>query len=374
MPRPHHAGGILTVDLNKIAENYGRLKSLLNGVTCGAVVKADAYGLGLSEVSQRLFREGCRDFFVALTDEGLSLRQDLRENGSSARIYVLNGVERGAEDLFVERDLIPVLNQLDEIKRWGVAGDRHSKPLPAIVNFDTGMARLGLDTLETDKLLADQSHLSAIDVRYIMSHLACSDESDNELNNQQNNKLKDISDKLDKDYSVSLSNSGGVFLGPEYHYQLARPGAALYGIKSSDLQTNQIAQVVRLQGKILQTRFVDTNMTVGYGATHSVIRNSRLATVALGYGDGLFRALSNRGSGYIGEHRAPIVGRVSMDLVTLDVTDIPEQETAPGVMVDFLTQHHTVDDLARDAGTIGYEVLTALGNRYHRRYIGGISA
>ena len=241
-------------------------------------------------------------------------------------------------------------------------------PLVADVHVDTGMARLGLPPDETETLIREPGRLDGIKLATLMSHLACADEPDHPLNRQQ---LADFlrTRQAFADVKASFANSSGLFLGPEYHFDLARPGVALYGVGPRPGEPNPMAQVVRLQGKILQVRDVDRPQTVGYGATHRVTRRGRVATVGVGYADGYPRSLSNTGSGYMGDTRVPIVGRVSMDLITLDVSDVPGAVARPGALVELIGPHNTVDDVAADAGTIGHEILTGLGSRYHRVYL-----
>jgi alanine racemase len=360
-----HAGAILTIDLDAVAANWRLLRDRLGRAECAAVLKADAYGLGLAPVARRLAREGCRSFFVAQSGEALNLRALLPE----ADIYVLNGLAHGAEADYAAHNLRPVLNTLDEIARWRIACRAAGAALPAVLNIDTGMARLGLAPDEVDALADEPDGLDGIRVVYTMSHMACAYARANPMNESQR-RLFDAARSRLPPCSASFANSPGIFLGPEYHYDLARPGAALFGLQPQSGEPNPMAQVVRLQGKILQLRRVDRGMTVGYGATHRFAEPRLLATVAVGYGDGYFRTLGNRGSGFIGDIRVPVVGRISMDLVTFDVTDAPGREVVPGATIDIVGPRHDIDALAAEAGTIGYEVLTALGSRYHRAYLG----
>lgn len=368
------AGGVLTIDLGAIAANWmllsGRLRA---GAACGAVVKADAYGLGLAPVSRALFAAGCRSFFVALPDEGLALRRVLPD----AEICVFNGVDATTARDMAAAGLTPVLNHLGQVADWRAAAAETRPParLPAFLHVDTGMTRLGLGEEEVAALADDPALTAGLHLTGVMSHLACADQPGHALNDEQRARFDAARVRLAPLAigRASLANSSAIFLGPEYHYDLARPGAALYGIAPQPPEPNPMRQVVGLKAKILQTHRIDTPRTVGYGATHRAERGRRIATVAVGYADGYLRSLSGAASAHVGRNIVRVVGRVSMDLITIDVTDVPEAEARPGAFVDLIGPHHTADDLAREAGTIGYEILTALGPRYARHYLGGPS-
>lgn len=372
MTRADTAGAILTIDLDAIAGNWRLLRGkLAPGAACAAVVKADAYGLGATRVAPALARAGCRDFFVATLDEGIALRAVLPE----AAVHVLGAPIPSNEPEFAAHHLIPTLNSPNDVAAWIAFGRRGGHPLPADMHVDTGMRRLGLSAKELAALCDAPEKLRALTLDYFISHLACADEPDHPLNREQWRAFTDAI-ALVRDarggapVKTSFANSSGIFLGPEYHFDLARPGAALYGIAPQSGAPNPLAQVVRLQGKILQVRDVDTPQTVGYGATHRITGPGRIATVAAGYADGYPRSLSNKGVCFIGDFQVPVVGRVSMDLITLDVTAVPESLARPGALVDLIGPRNPVDSVGDAAGTIGYEVLTRLGKRYHRVYVG----
>lgn len=360
-------GAILTIDLAAIADNYRLVQQRLGTASCAGVVKADAYGLGAARVAPALWAAGCRVFFVATLGEGADLRAVL----PAAEIQVLGGdVATTAVD-HAALGLRPVLNSLDEIAAWRAEAGRQGRALAATIHLDTGMSRLGLAPAELDILVAEPDRLAGIEVALVMSHLACSDEPAHPQNALQLAAFRRaLACFRPAGARLSFANSGGVFLGRDYHFDLARPGAALYGLRPQAGVPNPLRQVLRLQGKILQLRDVDTGTSVGYGATHRVARPARLATVGVGYADGYLRSLSNRGSAVVGGRRVPVVGRVSMDLITLDVSDVPAQALRPGDLVDLIGPDNPVDDLADQAGTIGYEILTSLGRRYARRYVG----
>ncbi len=374
VPDPH-AGAVLTIDLDAITANYHSLTDRLGGVKPAAVVKADGYGLGAGPVAATLAKAGCRVFFVALLEEGIRLRHALNEAGDSdfvnAEIHVLGGLMPGTEETFDASRLIPVLGSLDQIHNWKQYCARLDQPLPCDIHVDTGMARLGLPPEELAKLEIEPSRVDSLNIHFVISHLACTDETDHPKNAEQLDAFRHVRRVLPQG-RASLANSSGIFLGTDYHFDLARPGAALYGIAPVQGQANPMAQVIRLQGKIAQVRGVDTPQTVGYGATHRAEGPARIATVPVGYADGYLRYLSNKGSGYIGNIPVPVVGRVSMDLITLDITDVPEHLCPVGGLVDLIGPNNPVDQVADEAGTIGYEILTSLGNRYHRVYVGGI--
>ncbi|MEE8515395.1 MAG: alanine racemase [Alphaproteobacteria bacterium] len=368
-PAAEPAGGVLTIDCGAVAANYRQLRTQLGQARCGAVVKADAYGLGMGEIAPALAAAGCEDFFVALIEEGVKLRALLAQ----AKIYVFNGADGGGADALLEHGLIPALNDPGQIAAYARAAGATGTSAPAVLNIDTGMTRLGLGPGDIEALVAAPERLRGIDVGYVMTHLACASEPDHPLNRDQlsafaraRRQLKGVCDA-----PATLANSAAIFLGPEYHFDLARPGAALYGLVPHPGRPNPMAQVVQLQGRILQVRDVDSPMTVGYGATHRVRSKGRIATVSVGYADGYGHGLSNRGSAYIGDIRVPVVGRVSMDLITLDVSDVPMDRATPGAFVELIGEHLSLDAVADAAGTIGYEVLTRLGHRLHRVYVGG---
>lgn len=370
------AGGILRVDLAAIAGNYRLLQSrLTGGAACGAVVKADAYGLGLAQVAPALFAAGCREFFVALLDEAIALRAALPE----AAIHVFAGANAASAGEFTRHGLIPVLNHLGQIADFAAHARRLGASLAADIHIDSGMNRLGLPAAELAALAAQPTLLDGLRLQLAMSHLACGDEPDHPLNGAQRERFIAARRQVPAlaAAKASFANSAGVFLGADFHFDLARTGAALYGLAPQLGRPNPMAQVVRLQGRILQVRDVDSPMTVGYGAAHKVTSKGRIATVGIGYADGYLHALTNRGHAHVGDIQVPVVGRVSMDLITLDVSRVPPALCSPDCLVDLIGPHCPPDTLARDAGTIGYEILTSLGRRYPRIYTGmtsGVSA
>lgn len=360
------AGALLTIDLDAIAGNWRRLQALGAPAECGTVLKADGYGLGAVPVGRALFAAGARSFFVAHLEEGIALRAALGE----ARIVVLNGLLPGLAADYTAHSLIPALNDPGEIAAWAGHAKALGTALPGFVQLDSGMNRLGLMPEEQARLVADPTRLDGIAPVTWMTHLACAEEAGNPMNRAQLDRFRQAVAKLPK-APVSIANSSGIFLGPDFHGDLTRPGAALYGINPTPGRPNPMAGVVRLEARILQTRRVDTPMTVGYGAAHRVEGPARLATIAVGYADGIPRSASGRGAVRIAGFTAPITGRISMDLITVDVTHIPEPLAAPGALAEILGPELPPDRLGESAGTIGYEILTSLGRRYARRYLGG---
>lgn len=357
------AGAILEIDLSAIADNWRQLASRLRpGAHCAAVVKADAYGLGMARVAPALAAAACRLFFVATLDEGLTLRRLL----PNAEIAVLNGLLPATEGEFRRARLIPVLNDLGQIAAWRRSAA--TRALPSMIHIDTGMARLGLPPDELARLIAEPERLAGLTLRALLSHLACAEDEDHPHNAEQLATFRAALARLPP-APVSLAASSGIFLGSKFHFDIARPGVALYGANPTPRHPNPMTQVIRLKGKILQVRDVDRGQGVGYGSAHRMERAGRIATVAVGYADGWLRS-SHSGSAGIAGQRVPVIGRISMDLLTLDVTGIDPALCCPGAFVDLIDEQHGVDDVAAAAGTISYEILTALGRRHHRIYRG----
>ncbi len=343
--------------------NWRRLRDLA-GADCAAAVKADAYGLGAVRVAPVLREAGCRRFFVASVDEGLEVSSVV----PAGEVAVLNGPLPGSEGEFSASGMLPVLNSLGDLDRWTAHARDLGRPLPAYVHLDTGMNRLGLGPDEQRRLFADHGLLAGLDLRGWISHLACADESGNALNGAQLERFRTALSRLPR-APASLANSSGIFLGPGYRFDFVRPGCALYGVNPTPGRPNPMAPTVRLWARVLQVRAVDSPMTVGYGAAHPVVRAGKVATLATGYADGYSRSLSAAGTVLVAGTRAPVIGRVSMDLLTVDVSDVPEGAVRPGDLAELIGPHRPVDQVAAEAGTIGYEVLTSLGRRYWRRYL-----
>lgn len=357
------AGAMLRVDLAAIRSNYRLLAARLGAARCAGVVKADAYGLGAVEVSRALAEEGCDTFFVAHVGEGLALRDAL---GGGPAIYVLNGVPGGAERDAALAGLSAVLNSIEQVRAWRQAGRGLAKVLPAALQVDSGMSRLGMAPAEVDAVANDPQALEGIDVRLVMSHLACADEPDHPANRAQLEAFKALRSRLPQ-APASLANSSGIFLGGGYHFDLARPGAALYGINPTPGRPNPMRPVVGLSAKVIQTRTLEADIGVGYG--HSLRTNGAMAvaTISLGYADGWLRSAST--CAWFEGVRLPFAGRVSMDSIILDISALPPGQLKAGDLVDLIGTEQSVDDVAAAAGTIGYEILTGLRHRFYRSYL-----
>lgn len=358
---PPGMGAVLDIDLAAIVANWRALRTYHPAGAVAGVVKADAYGLGALHVAPALHGAGCRHFFVAHLDEAVALRPLL----PGSMIVVLNGLIAGSEADFVAHDVTPALGSIAEVDRWAATAGRAGRHLPAILHIDSGMARLGLDRTELALLRQDPTRLNGMHILYIMTHLVSSERRDDPINQEQRARFDAACAGLPA-ARRSLANSSGLFLGAPFGSDLARPGAALYGINPTPDAPNPMKLVVRLHVRILQVRTIGMGESVGYNATWRAGRESRIATAALGYADGWHRSLSGRGKAFFDGQAVPLVGRVSMDLTTFDVTDHPQIHE--GAWLEVIGPHCPPDDVAADAGTNGYEMLTSLGRRFHRVY------
>ena len=362
---PPHILAVLDIDLAALRQNILTLQArVAPRARLAGVVKANAYGIGLAEVAGIHKQLGTQTFFAATPEEGADLRAIL---GSDGEIAILCGLVAGAAPYYRQHHLTPVLNSLAQLAEWKKDGQGD----PAILHLDTGMRRLGLESGEADYLLAHPDVCSGVNVTMVMSHFACADEPDHPLTGQQNAAFERFSAEIcrnNPEIRRSLSNSAGIFASPAYHYDVVRPGMAVYGLNPIPGKPNPMKQVVQLRARVLQTRKAQAGNSVGYGASYICPAPRCIATVALGYADGFLRALSNRGVLFWNGQPCPVLGRVSMDVVTLDITDITGPEPVAGDWVDVLGPDQDADHLAQQAGTIGYEILTGLSARYHRRY------
>ncbi len=354
------ACAILSIDLNALENNFKILQKKAGNAEVAGVVKADAYGLGAAKVASVLKELGCSFWFVANMEEGLALRKLL---GKTGEIAILAGCPKGQEEEFKTYDLIPVLNSLIDIEDWC-----SQSSLPAILHFDTGINRLGLGIDETRTLLFFRNTLKSIKIRMVMSYFACADSAIHPFTEQQYQRISDIADQF-PDTTKSLANSAGLFADDNYIFDLVRPGYALYGGNPACAPENPMNPVVRLQARVLQTRRVNKGESTGYGASHVFGEEREIATLSIGYADGFFRCLGNNARVFWKGHACPVIGRVSMDLSVVDITDIPTDKPEPGDYMEVLNSCQSIENLADNAGTIGYEILTSLGNRYERRYI-----
>jgi len=358
---------LLEVHLDRVRLNYLSLQKILAvGTECAAVVKSDSYGLGAVAIVPELYKAGCRHFYVATFEEGMTIKKTLTDK---AEIYVLHGFYDTAQEEFAEYNLIPVLNSLRDIESWSSYAKITGRKQSVVLHIDTGMNRLGLPATEIDRLTNDVEMLSPLDVRVVMSHLACADEPDHPKNIEQLELFRRRTGQLKLPGILSLSNSAGTFLGTKYHFDQVRPGAAIYGLNPQPAFQNPVRGTITLKACILQVRDADKGETVGYGASYSVSAPMKLATISVGYADGYLRSLTGGGAVYIKGQRCPVVGRVSMDAIVADVTAVMPMPHA-GEWAEIIGQHQTVEDVASQAGTLGYEILTSLGNKYTRIYSG----
>jgi alanine racemase len=363
------AAGVLTVDLDAIVANWRKLEKSAVPAECAGVIKANAYGCGLDPVARALSGAGCKTFFVATLDEARAARAAVPQ----ATIYVLDGFFQNCGDAFARIDAKPVIGDLNELAEWDVFCRRSGWAGGAAIHIDTGMNRLGLTVAEAQGIVP---RINAGDhgITLVMSHLACAESLNHPLNARQLASFREIA-SLFSGVPASLANSSGAFLGPSFQFDLVRPGAALYGINPTPEADNPMQSVVELKARIVQIRNVEKGESVGYGGTWTARRPTRLAVVSVGYADGYFRAGSSndgtRGAEVVvAGKRCPIAGRVSMDLIAVDVTDLEKNAARRGHLVTLIGEGITVDELAHHFGTIGYEVMTSLGPRYKRIYQG----
>src|ERR1051326_4824260 len=361
------ASGVLEIDLGAIQKNWRLLQTKVGKtVQCAAVVKADGYGLGAAPGAGALAAAGCKTFFVAIMEEALALRETLK----TAKIAVLNGLLPRTEAEILRARLIPVLNDLGQLDAWRKLVLPQKQRPPAILHLETGLSRLGLPRAEIQVLLGEPERVAGVALRAIISHLVIAEDPKHAKNAEQRRLFLAARRKLPP-APASLAASSGIFLGPDFHFDMVRAGAALYGLNPLTDQLNPMSQVIHLKGRIVQVRDVDRGETVGYGAEHRMDRGGRIATVAVGYADGWFRSSKNRAMASIAGRQVHVVGRISMDLMTLDVTGLDPGLVQAGGVADLIDAKNPVDTVGARAGTIGYEVLTALGRRYHRVYLGG---
>jgi alanine racemase len=353
--------GTLTIDLAAVASNYNLFQQNTNTPDCqvAGIVKANAYGLGLPQVSKTLEKQGCKIFFVSCLNEALELRKMTEKP-----IAVFGSIAANEAAEYYHKGIIPVLNSLDDVAIWYEFCRNTAQSPEAMLHFDTGMSRLGLDHKQTEKILKNEDLLNGILITTILSHFSCADDVDSAITEKQAQRFHQIS-KFFKRHKKSLCNSSGFFRNPAYHYDLIRPGMAVYGLNPTPEKNNPMKQTVELTCKILQIRDSEKNDTVGYGGTYRIDKKTRIATIGAGYADGLLRHGSNKIKFYYKGTPCPVVGRISMDLITIDIGELPAQK---GEDLEILGPNQSPDALADDIGTIGYEILTSLGNRYYRIY------
>ena len=373
-PEANQAGatGVLTVDLDAVVANWRKLEKTAVPAECAGVIKADAYGCGVDQVARALAAAGCKTFFVATLDEARAARAAL----PSAAIYVLDGFFQNCGDAYAKSDARPVIGDLNELAEWDVFCRRSGWAGSAAIHIDTGMNRLGMSLTEAQGIIP---RINAGDhgITLVMSHLACAENLNHPLNARQLATFREIASQF-SGVPASLSNSSGVYLGAPFQFDMVRPGAALYGVNPTPEADNPMQPVVELKARVMRIRNVERGESVGYGAVWTARRPTRLAIVSAGYADGYFRAAGG-GDGtrsaeiMVAGKRCPVAGRISMDLIAVDVTDLPNNAVRRGHLVTLIGEGITVDELAHHFGTIGYEVLTSLGPRYARVYKGGAS-
>jgi alanine racemase len=365
------AGGILHIDLDALASNWRSLHAAAGGAETAAVVKANAYGIGIEQAVPALSKAGCETFFVAHIGEAVRARAAAPD----ATIYVLNGLLPGSSEAYFEHRLRPVLGSLEDIAEWAGFCRAQSQRREAAIHVDTGMNRLGLSVSE-GMALKDNPHLAEFLPALLMSHFVSAEENENPLNRRQIEAFRALRDTL-PEIRASLSNSSGIFLHDKPHFDLVRPGYALYGGNPTPHTENPMRPVIGLEGRIVQLRWIEPHDTVGYNGRWVATDRRRVATLSVGYADGYPRAASARGNSgesvlagmaMIGGRPCPFAGNVSMDLIAVDVTDVPGGEIARGDRVTLIGGDLTIDEVGRRAGTIGYEILTNLGSRYARHY------
>ena len=362
-------GGQLSIDLGALARNWRALDQVSAGALTAAVVKADAYGTGVTMASKALYAAGARFFFVATPDEGMAVRAAVPE----AHIFVLNGLYPGAANLYIRQNLMPVLASIAMLEEWLAKCLERNEAYPAALHFDTGLNRFGF-RLNEASLVRERIQALGYAPQMIMSHLACADQPNHEKNRTQLALFGSVMTQF-PGVPASLANSAGLMSGRDYHFQMVRPGIALYGGRAVTGRKNPMAPVVTLHVPIMQIKEARTGETVGYGASHSLSRDSRLAILSHGYADGFLRSLSASntrpgGKVVIRGKICPVIGKVSMDQITVDITELGPDIPNPGEGAEVLGNVLDVDDQGDAGGTIGYEILTSLKGRYNRNYIG----
>lgn len=353
---------VLNIDLNTIASNYNYLTKLCKNAEVAAVVKADCYGLGASQIVPILQQQGCKHFFVANYEEGVVLRKVHKD----LKIYVLNGLFADEADILTEYNLIPVLHNCEQVLIWKERAIKLSKKLPCIIKVDVGMRRLGMSVTDFDKFLESAANRH-LEILYIMSHLTSSEEQNNPSNQIQLQKFEQLAQML-PNIARSLANSGAIFLGPQYHFDLVRPGAALYGI-CCDFRGG-INCSVDLHAPIIHMHELLPGESIGYNQIYvNNTSNSMLtATIPIGYADGFFRSLSNKAILYVDGIKVPIIGRISMDMTVVDVSKVPRDKLFLGKQVEIIGPNSKISHLSGYAQTNEYEILTSLGQRFKRVY------
>lgn len=361
---PEHVVGYVGVDLKAVRHNFCYFKQKLNHTTIAAVLKSNAYGLGYQQIAQVLIAEGCKDFFVATIEEG----RELRCVSKNINIYVLYGLYQNTEESFVTYNLIPVLNTYEQIKRWDQFGKMRSKKNPCVIHYDAGMSRTGLDYEDAENFIKNKDQFKHLDILYVMSHLSASEDVQNPLNKEQLEKFEKFSAHF-PGVQQSLTATPALYMGKEFQKDMTRIGYGLYGFWNPHRQYD-LKNVLYVYSRIVQVRQSKKGDTVGYGATHTMQQDGVLATLSMGYADGYHRFLHNyKPYVCIDGHKAPLVGRISMDFCVVDVTHIPHDLIYEGAWVEMIGENILVDDLVFGTQFVPHEVPIHLGKRYHWEYI-----
>jgi alanine racemase len=362
-----HIFAVAIVNLNNLVSNYRKIKMELAAKSAiGAVVKANAYGFGAIPISKKLYAEGCRIFFVATIEEGIEARSVLNDD---ADIYVLSGIMKGSEPLALENKLTPVLNDVHQIELWMEYAKKVGKKLEAVVQVDTGICRNGISKSDVEKY--HQKIMENLVLKFVLSHLACADIADHKKNAVQLDRFRAVLATFGNNVKASFAATNGIFLGEEYQFDIVRPGKSLYGFSIREDKIGSLDPVMDVFARIVQLQEISAGETIGYGATFVAERNMKAITVGIGYADGFMRKFSGFGHGFIGEKRVPIVGRISMDYIVLDVTDVDESHFNVGDWVALTkTPNDTLERWALEMDTLPHEVACRFGQRVRRIYVG----
>lgn len=359
----NYSDSTLYINLDAIRYNYAFFKSISKETEVGCVVKANCYGLGVGKIAPIFENKGCCKFFVATLNEALELKNIISHK---SEVYVFHGIKKNELHEFSANNIIPVLNDIHQLEIYSQHAVNLGKKLPCVIHFDTGMNRLGVDYQDAERV-RDSAYIKDLDVKFLMSHFACVSERGHELNGLQYERMKKIK-QIFPECKISLSNSRGAISSENYHFDLIRPGSGLYGI-CAGIQ-KEISHVITLKSKIIQIRDIKEDSYVGYGATAKVKKGSRLAIVPVGYADGYFRGLSNKSYAYFNGYKLPLLGIVSMDLTIFDISSVPSHQLNVGDELELIGENVWLHELSQASSTIGYEILTRLGNRYKRVYVG----
>lgn len=358
------ADATLEVRLKAVRDNYRFFRTQAKGAETAAVVKANCYGLGMKQIAPMFEKLGCKTFFVANLDEAIELRKYI---SLSSRVFVFHGVKENELEEFDKHYINPVLNDISQVQIFTNFAKQLGKKLNCSIHFDTGMNRLGIDWQDAEKI-SEMSDLESLNINFLMSHLSCITNLEHPLNQQQLDRSLHIK-KYFPDHKYSLANSRGTICGDDYLHDIVRPGSGLYGICGDLHKKNKIQNTVSLKAKIIQIRTLKEKGGVSYGATVTAAKGARLAVCPIGYADGFLRSLSNNAYGCLHGYKVPLLGIVSMDLTIFDISKVPENLVNLHDEIEFIGKHISIDDVAKAANTIGYEILTCLGNRYKKKYI-----